>query len=193
MITDGERLRTALVNILSNAREAVAARAGGGEAGVPVRPDVSCHAAADGRVAIVVADRGIGIAAADLPHVFEPYFTTKRTGTGLGLAIAKNIVDALGGAITARSQPGRGHRDAHRAAARGARRRWSSLMAPRGTILLVDDEEKILKALGRALREEGHEVRDHHRARGRRSACWASAPSTCWWSTTDARAHAAWS
>ena len=64
--------------------------------------------AATGVVAIVVADRGIGIAAADLPHVFDPYFTTRRTGTGLGLAIAKNIVEALGGVITVRSRPTEG-------------------------------------------------------------------------------------
>jgi two-component system, NtrC family, sensor histidine kinase HydH len=55
----------------------------------------------DGRAVIEVQDRGVGIDPADLPHVFEPYFTTKRTGTGLGLAIAKNIVDALGGTLTA--------------------------------------------------------------------------------------------
>jgi signal transduction histidine kinase len=46
-----------------------------------------------------VRDHGVGIAAVDLPHVFEPYFTTKRTGTGLGLAIARNIVLSLGGHI----------------------------------------------------------------------------------------------
>jgi signal transduction histidine kinase len=50
---------------------------------------------------VVVRDRGAGIAAEDLPRVFEPYFTTKRGGSGLGLAIAKNIVDALGGTLTA--------------------------------------------------------------------------------------------
>jgi len=56
----------------------------------------------------VISDRGIGIAIADLPHVFDPYFTTRRTGTGLGLAIAKNIVEALGGAISVRSRPPEG-------------------------------------------------------------------------------------
>lgn len=104
VMTDGERVRTALVNILSNAREAVAARPGGGT-GTPDAPDVELITLrAGGGVAIVVSDRGIGIADDDLPHVFDPYFTTRRTGTGLGLAIAKNIVEALGGAISVRSR-----------------------------------------------------------------------------------------
>jgi signal transduction histidine kinase len=108
VMTDGERVRTALVNILSNAREAVAARSAEA-AGPSGAPDVELTTVrANGGVAIVVADRGIGIAVADLPHVFDPYFTTRRTGTGLGLAIAKNIVEALGGAITVRSRPAEG-------------------------------------------------------------------------------------
>ena len=107
LVTDGERLRTVLVNVLVNARESVLA---GGTAanGHPRAVEVRTEAAAPGRAVIVVADRGAGIAAEDLPHVFEPYFTTKRTGTGLGLAIAKNIVEALGGVVTARSGPGVG-------------------------------------------------------------------------------------
>jgi signal transduction histidine kinase len=56
----------------------------------------------------VVADKGQGIPEADLPNLFEPYFTTKRAGTGLGLAIARNIVDALGGTIAVASQEGKG-------------------------------------------------------------------------------------
>ena len=56
----------------------------------------------------VPADRGAGIAAGDLPRVFDPYFTTKRGGTGLGLPIARNIVEGLGGVISITSQPGLG-------------------------------------------------------------------------------------
>ncbi|HEX6739477.1 MAG TPA: HAMP domain-containing sensor histidine kinase, partial [Vicinamibacteria bacterium] len=97
------RLRTTLVNILSNAREAVQA-AGGVAAEVAVR---TAALPGDG-VAITVSDHGSGISPQDLPHIFEPYFTTKRTGTGLGLAIAKNIVESLGGSLNARSQPGLG-------------------------------------------------------------------------------------
>ena len=105
VVTDGERLRTVLLNVLSNAREAVELAAGGARASdaAPDGADVELRteALAEGRAAIEVGDRGVGIDPADLPHVFEPYFTTKRTGTGLGLAIAKNIVDALGGTLTA--------------------------------------------------------------------------------------------
>lgn len=105
IVTDSERLRTALVNILGNARDAVFARgASDSEGAVELR---TATVAAD-RVAIVVADRGMGIAAEDLPNVFDPYFTTKRTGTGLGLAIARNVVDALGGALTVESRRGEG-------------------------------------------------------------------------------------
>jgi two-component system sensor histidine kinase HydH len=60
------------------------------------------------RVKIIVADHGTGIAAGDLAHIFDPYFTTKRGGTGLGLPIAKNIVEGLGGTISVTSAPGRG-------------------------------------------------------------------------------------
>jgi signal transduction histidine kinase len=110
VITDGERLRTALANILSNAWEAVRARgplpAPAGDP--PADIDLETVALSPGRAAIVVRDRGVGIDPADLPHVFEPYFTTKRTGTGLGLAIAKNIVEGLGGTIGVSSTRGAG-------------------------------------------------------------------------------------
>lgn len=92
--TDADRLRAALVNVLQNAREAAGA-------GPHPAVRVSTRCPAPGRVTITVADRGPGIAAEDRAHVFEPYFTTKRSGTGLGLAIAKNVTDALGGSIAA--------------------------------------------------------------------------------------------
>jgi signal transduction histidine kinase len=98
--TDAERLRVALVNLIMNARHAVE--------GQPVSTVVVSTRGGDGRAAIVVADHGVGIDAADLTRVFDPYFTTKRGGTGLGLPIAKNIIEGLGGTITVTSAPGRG-------------------------------------------------------------------------------------
>ena len=57
---------------------------------------------------IQVVDNGKGIEPIDLPHIFDPYFTTKNTGTGLGLAIVYNIIKAHEGKITAESNPGFG-------------------------------------------------------------------------------------
>jgi len=108
--TDAERLRMALVNILANARDAALAGGTRGGEAAPADIEVRVSAPQPGRVVVEVEDHGVGIDLADLPHVFDPYFTTKRTGSGLGLAIAKNIVDAMGGAISAQSRPGEGTR-----------------------------------------------------------------------------------
>jgi signal transduction histidine kinase len=108
--TDAERLRTALVNVLSNARQAVEARdrAEPGWAQGNGHRDVrlSLERVNAGHVRLRVTDHGAGIRPDDLPHVFEPYFTTRRTGTGLGLPIARNIVEGLGGTIALDSAPG---------------------------------------------------------------------------------------
>jgi signal transduction histidine kinase len=107
--TDSEKLRTALVNLLTNARQAVVARgADAADAGPAVT--LSTARLGDRRLTISIRDRGIGIGADDLPRIFDPYFTTRRTGTGLGLPIAKNIIDALGGTLTVASSPGSGTR-----------------------------------------------------------------------------------
>ena len=88
----------------------------------------ACQAAPDkgGRVVIVtsrcpgqprpivveVEDNGGGIAPEHLPHVFDPFFTTRahKNGTGLGLSIVKSIVEAHGGTIRVESHLGRGTR-----------------------------------------------------------------------------------
>jgi signal transduction histidine kinase len=99
--TDGERLRTVLVNLLTNAQHAIEGRP-------HPRVSVITHAAGERRVAIIVRDNGRGITEDDLPRVFDPYFTTRRAGTGLGLAIAKNVIDALGGSIGVATRAGVG-------------------------------------------------------------------------------------
>ena len=124
VMTDAERLRSVLVNLLVNAFHAVDARAAQasssaatGAAGPDARPpapedgwDVELATAPTpaGGIAITVRDRGVGIQPADQERVFEPYFTTKRGGTGLGLAISRNIVEGIGGRIVMASEPGVG-------------------------------------------------------------------------------------
>ncbi len=100
---DAERMRAALVNMLVNARHAVNGKPGSDGASVTLTTRLRA-----GRVAIVIEDKGVGISPADLPRVFDPYFTTKRGGSGLGLPIAKNIVEGLGGTIIVSSTPGAG-------------------------------------------------------------------------------------
>jgi signal transduction histidine kinase len=105
VITDGERVRLALVNILTNARHAVLAQPATAQH-QPIR--LTTAYTSTGRVLIEASDRGVGINPDDLARVFDPYFTTRRTGTGLGLAISKNIVEGLGGSISVSSRPGVG-------------------------------------------------------------------------------------
>jgi signal transduction histidine kinase len=103
--SDAEKLRLALINVLTNARAAVET------AGTQHRPDairITTTWPAPGTLRIRVSDRGAGIAPEDLPRIFDPFFTTRRAGTGLGLAITRNIIEGLGGTISVSSNPGRG-------------------------------------------------------------------------------------
>ena len=68
----------------------------------------------DETITVTVRDDGIGIAAEDLPHIFEPFYkiddarTTSQAGLGLGLTLVKLIAEAYHGAITVESEPGVG-------------------------------------------------------------------------------------
>ena len=112
MTTDVEHLRTALVNVLTNARHAVGENPGLGSTG-PAGVDairLETSTPDSGQVRISVTDRGIGITPEHLPAIFEPYFTTRRAGTGLGLPIARNIIEGMGGRIRVESVAGTGTR-----------------------------------------------------------------------------------
>jgi signal transduction histidine kinase len=101
VLADRNLLEALFLILLSNALDAVS---DGG------RIAVRCNRAGENRIEIQIADEGCGIAPAHLPHVFEPFYTTKGPGkgTGLGLAIARNIVIEHGGSIRIESSPGRG-------------------------------------------------------------------------------------
>jgi signal transduction histidine kinase len=65
--------------------------------------------ASDGQyIQVSIRDTGCGISADNLPHVFDPFFTTRSEGTGLGLSIAHGIVREHGGTIDVESEVGRG-------------------------------------------------------------------------------------
>jgi signal transduction histidine kinase len=94
---DGARLKQVVLNLVLNA---VKATDGGGTIALEARPDA-------GGVSVTVRDTGVGIAAADLPRIFDENFST-RQGGGLGLPIARRIVEQHGGAIRVESTEGRG-------------------------------------------------------------------------------------
>ena len=99
-VTDGGLLRQIILNLVSNALDAV---------GPGGRVTLTARAQGDD-VFVSVADTGHGIAADDLKRIFEPFYTTKGRGkgTGLGLAICRQLTTALGGAISVESEPGKG-------------------------------------------------------------------------------------
>jgi signal transduction histidine kinase len=109
LIIDSERLRTVLVNLLTNAQHATEPPKDAAPAARPASAvRLITQRLGDRRVGITIRDNGPGIAEDVLPRIFDPYFTTRRAGTGLGLAIAKNIVEGMGGAIGVTTKPGDG-------------------------------------------------------------------------------------
>ena len=106
-LADPTRLRQVLLNLLSNA---VKYNRPGGRAWVKLHPGAGDDA---GRVGVSVRDDGPGIADDELVHLFEPFFRGRRgmgavEGAGIGLTVTRALVEAMGGRIDARSQPGAG-------------------------------------------------------------------------------------
>ncbi|CAB5094761.1 Sensor protein of zinc sigma-54-dependent two-component system [Olavius algarvensis associated proteobacterium Delta 3] len=100
LAADADKIRQVLLNLLFNSIDAMES---GGSLSVAVM-----ERRARGEIEIRISDTGRGIEATHLPHIFDPYFTTKSSGTGLGLAIAHNIMEAHGGKIRINSQVGEG-------------------------------------------------------------------------------------
>lgn len=103
-VFDPDQLRQVVLNLLSNAAQALRESGKGG------RIRVACGPAPDGGAELSVEDDGPGIPPAVAARVFTPFFTTKAKGTGLGLAVVQRIVDAHGGTVSLQSTPGEGAR-----------------------------------------------------------------------------------
>jgi two-component system sensor histidine kinase PilS (NtrC family) len=98
---DPQRFRQAVWNLCLNAVQAMPE---GGELRVSAR---SLREHGD-RLQVSIADTGQGIADSDLPHIFEPFFSTKPEGSGIGLALVYRVVEEHGGSIEVRSRIGDG-------------------------------------------------------------------------------------
>jgi signal transduction histidine kinase/DNA-binding response OmpR family regulator len=105
LVLDASRLKQALYNYLSNAVKFTPA---GGRIAVRAMPE------GPARFRVEVEDSGIGIAAQDLPRLFTDFlqldagYDKRHEGTGLGLALTRRLVQAQGGSVGVRSQPGVG-------------------------------------------------------------------------------------
>jgi CheY-like chemotaxis protein len=117
---------------------------------------------------IKVSDSGHGMTEEVREHIFEPFFTTKGAckGTGLGLSIAYGAIDQAGGVIEVSSEPGRGSiftvylpMAIADASQQGEEGDVALLQArPNESVLVVEDDEQVLRAASRTLRRLGYEV-----------------------------------
>ncbi len=182
VLADRSQIEQVLLNLVANARDAMPR--GGIIRIATSRADVPHPGTGEPvpSVELVVADTGDGIATDAMPHVFEPYFTTKSPdrGTGLGLATVHGIVTQSGGSIQVASEAGRGtsFRIVLPRCAAPAPSPSSEVIPPgagahapapvtgavppaiphRATLLVVDDEPLVTQVCVRGLELAGFEV-----------------------------------
>ncbi|WP_439597230.1 hybrid sensor histidine kinase/response regulator [Falsiroseomonas sp.] len=170
LLTDPGQLETVLVNLATNARDAMPR--GGiltiGARSETLSPDrAAALGLADGPcVTFTVRDTGEGMSAEVLARAGEPFFSTKAvgSGTGLGLAMARGFVEQSGGALEIESAPGVGTAVTIRLPAAtpdqlGEEVQPLPLPAPRRRrVLLVDDDALVRDFLAESLGEEGYPV-----------------------------------
>ncbi|MEW5848953.1 MAG: ATP-binding protein [Myxococcota bacterium] len=169
---DVSQMEQVLVNLVANARDAMP---GGGEVRLraenftgtsPVRL-LGGTMMPGSYVALSVVDRGVGMDNVTLARIFEPFFTTKpkERGTGLGLSTVYGAVQGSGGFIQVESCVGQGttftiYLPRFVGAAEDLSRPTAAPppVAPRGTVLVVEDNDDVRAFLCLSLRLAGHRV-----------------------------------
>ena len=168
LVIPPNRVTQVLMNVLINAAHAI------GEIARPVhRIRVNVRADED-FVAIAISDTGPGITAESIERIFDPFFTTKRQdlGTGLGLSISRSILRKVGGDMTVESLFGEGATfvcflplptaEVVREARLRRKATWLPVVAsPAATVLVVDDDMRLLRSYARLLNAEHRVVVAH--------------------------------
>lgn len=101
---DAPQVKQALLNLMLNAVQAMAAKPGD----LIIRTEKTTESDGVPAVAIHVTDTGPGMEPAVQENIFRPYFTTKSGGSGLGMPTAQRLIEAHGGRINIFSEPGKG-------------------------------------------------------------------------------------
>ncbi len=116
-------------------------------------------------IKITIRDTGVGIKKENLKNIFDPYFTTKPTGTGLGLAISYSIIKKHGGRIIIQSEEKKGTKiiiflpaTTEKIKSEKPQIINTDIQNKILTILIMDDEEMVLKILSKIIEKEGHTV-----------------------------------
>jgi nitrogen-specific signal transduction histidine kinase/CheY-like chemotaxis protein len=166
---DQSQLEQVVMNLVTNARDAMP---NGGVLTIETLDvkldqryaDTHADVVAGPYVLLAVSDTGVGITKEDLPHVFEPFFTTRAGGTGLGLATCYGIVKQSGGHLHVYSEAGRGATFKvylpRVDAPADSEPREPSLAPPSrgGRVLVVEDEAPVRSVIERTLLAEQHRV-----------------------------------
>ncbi|AJP74449.1 hypothetical protein TS85_11285 [Sphingomonas hengshuiensis] len=171
---DSNQLEMAILNLSVNARDAMPE---GGQltlsaARVAIPAGHRSGLASGDYIRLSVADTGHGMDEATLARAVEPFFSTKGVGkgTGLGLSMVHGLASQLGGAMLLSSKVGRGTAVklvlpiAQSDPAPQRRVRVEAARTARGTVLLVDDEDRVRAATREMLADLGYRVVEAHGA-----------------------------
>jgi two-component system cell cycle sensor histidine kinase/response regulator CckA len=169
-VTDPGQIAQVLMNLLTNARDAMP---NGGRvvietANVDLDENYAAHhpeMSAGSYVLLAVTDTGDGMDEETRRRIFEPFYTTKEKGTGLGLATVYGIVRQSGGFIWVYSEPSKGStfkvympRVAQEAQKTVAALASPSQLEGEETVLVVEDQEEVRRLTTLVLRSYGYEV-----------------------------------
>ncbi|CUT02538.1 response regulator, partial [Candidatus Chrysopegis kryptomonas] len=155
-ITNASELREALVNIIINAIEAMP---NGG------RLSIGIYNINSEKVAIYIADTGIGMDAETMARIFDPFFTTKgEHGTGLGLSIVYEIIRSHNGEIFVESELGKGSKftivlqASKEKVSEKVQKTQLKENATKLTVLIVDDDDSVLYLLKDVFLNLGYKI-----------------------------------
>jgi len=157
---DPTRLHQVLMNLCSNAAEAIGAK--GGKIIIKAHRMKGCDG--DPQVNLSIIDNGPGVPKEIREEIFTPFFTTKRAGkgTGLGLSVVASLVTEMKGDITLDCGEGNGSRFQivlpEVKPAVGAEQQGDALLSGSGRILLVDDEPEVVATCSNILARLNYQV-----------------------------------